>query len=315
MPTGSLCSERAAIAAALAQDPTLTRADFRMIGVLSLAPQTDTSTAPLAEKTWPARLDHASAAAAGTTRTESALSIVDSISCTSVSSLTSSSSPSLSAAAPDVAATVETNPEPSAAVGSTNRSLFAAVSAAAATTPNHQGLLAAPKTSGAPIPAITVPGSAYAVKTVSSPHLSSVMASTNSLAGPVFELIPAAASHGCAAIRSQSSNASAASSVMSSPVIGASWTELESQSSFMGSPVTGPATPSKERRSSALLPRNVSDFRSLVLSKTDLNPLAPCGACKEWLKKIAEVNPDFKVITFSNPQLESVFVDPVIDWS
>ena len=25
------------------------------------------------------------------------------------------------------------------------------------------------------------------------------------------------------------------------------------------------------------------------------NPLDPCGACMEWLKKIAEVNPDFKV--------------------
>jgi hypothetical protein len=215
--------------------------------------------------------------------------------------------PSLSAAASDVAAVVDTNPKLNAAAGSTNRSLFAEVSTAA-TMPGHQGLLAAP------IPAITVPGSAHALKAVSSPHLSSVMASTNSLAGPVFELIPAAASHGCA-IRSQSSNTSAASSVISSPVIGASWADLESQSPFIGSPVTGPATPSKERRSSALLPRNVSDFRSLVLSKTDLNPLAPCGACKEWLKKIAEVNPDFKVITFSNPQLDSVFVDPVIDWS
>jgi hypothetical protein len=26
-----------------------------------------------------------------------------------------------------------------------------------------------------------------------------------------------------------------------------------------------------------------------------LNPIAPCGACNEWLKKIAETNPDFKV--------------------
>ena len=308
MPTGSLCSERAAIAAALAQDPTLTRADFRMIGVLSLASQTDASAAPLAEKVWPASVVPASAAAAGAARTESAcLNIVESISCASASS-TLSSPPSLSAAASDVATVVETDPKLNAAAGSTNRSLFAEVSAAAVTIPSHQGLLAAP------IPAITVPGSVHALKAVSSPHLSSVMASANSLAGPVFELIPAAASHGCA-IRSQSSNTSAASSVISSPIIGASWADLESQSPFIGSPVTGPATPSKERRSSALLPRNVSDFRSLVLSKTDLNPLAPCGACKEWLKKIAEVNPDFKVITFSNPQLDSVFVDPVIDWS
>ena len=26
----------------------------------------------------------------------------------------------------------------------------------------------------------------------------------------------------------------------------------------------------------------------------DLNPLKPCGACKEWLNKISEVNPGFK---------------------
>ena len=30
------------------------------------------------------------------------------------------------------------------------------------------------------------------------------------------------------------------------------------------------------------------------------NPMNPCGACNEWLKKIAEVNPDFKVITFTS---------------
>ncbi len=27
----------------------------------------------------------------------------------------------------------------------------------------------------------------------------------------------------------------------------------------------------------------------------ELNPIAPCGACNEWLRKIAEVNPEFKV--------------------
>ena len=30
------------------------------------------------------------------------------------------------------------------------------------------------------------------------------------------------------------------------------------------------------------------------------NPMNPCGACNEWLKKIAEVNPDFKVVTFTS---------------
>ena len=30
------------------------------------------------------------------------------------------------------------------------------------------------------------------------------------------------------------------------------------------------------------------------------NPLGPCGACNEWLKKIYEVNPDFRVVTFTD---------------
>jgi cytidine deaminase len=41
------------------------------------------------------------------------------------------------------------------------------------------------------------------------------------------------------------------------------------------------------------------------------NPINPCGACNEWLKKIAEVNPDFKVITFTSLDCSTVFVKPV----
>jgi cytidine deaminase len=32
----------------------------------------------------------------------------------------------------------------------------------------------------------------------------------------------------------------------------------------------------------------------------DLNPLRPCGACNEWLKKIAESNPYFTILTFTH---------------
>eukprot|EP00300_Choanocystis_sp_HF-7_P014389 c18674_g1_i4.p1 GENE.c18674_g1_i4~~c18674_g1_i4.p1 ORF type:complete len:230 (+),score=55.54 c18674_g1_i4:298-987(+) len=42
-----------------------------------------------------------------------------------------------------------------------------------------------------------------------------------------------------------------------------------------------------------------------------LNPLAPCGACQEWLKKVSEVNPDFRVVTFTNTKCESVYVNSV----
>lgn len=44
------------------------------------------------------------------------------------------------------------------------------------------------------------------------------------------------------------------------------------------------------------------------------NPLSPCGACSEWLAKIVEANPGFRVITFADEQCERVHVGPVA-WS
>ena len=41
-------------------------------------------------------------------------------------------------------------------------------------------------------------------------------------------------------------------------------------------------------------------------NKNHLNPLSPCGACLEWLKKIAEHNPDFKVIMFGDTDCKSI---------
>jgi len=43
------------------------------------------------------------------------------------------------------------------------------------------------------------------------------------------------------------------------------------------------------------------------------NPKAPCGSCAEWLKKVAESNPDFKVITFADTTCEEVFVRSIFD--
>ena len=30
-------------------------------------------------------------------------------------------------------------------------------------------------------------------------------------------------------------------------------------------------------------------MRTIIVDESDMNPLKPCGACNEWLKKIAEV--------------------------
>lgn len=44
----------------------------------------------------------------------------------------------------------------------------------------------------------------------------------------------------------------------------------------------------------------------------DRNPLAPCGACKEWLVKIAEANPSFRVVTFENARCRNVYINQLM---
>jgi cytidine deaminase len=51
----------------------------------------------------------------------------------------------------------------------------------------------------------------------------------------------------------------------------------------------------------------------LVQSPEDLNPLRPCGACNEWLKKIAETNPYFQILTFTDNECNGVYCTPVAE--
>ena len=55
--------------------------------------------------------------------------------------------------------------------------------------------------------------------------------------------------------------------------------------------------------------KSPSKRRTLVVvqSNRDLNPLDPCGACNEWLKKIAECNPYFQVVTFTDVNCNGVY--------
>jgi cytidine deaminase len=56
-------------------------------------------------------------------------------------------------------------------------------------------------------------------------------------------------------------------------------------------------------------PRNTK--RAVVIhSNKDINPLKPCGACNEWLKKIAESNPYFRIITFTDANCNGIYVSP-----
>jgi hypothetical protein len=50
---------------------------------------------------------------------------------------------------------------------------------------------------------------------------------------------------------------------------------------------------------------------TILVDENDMNPLKPCGACMEWLKKIAEVNPAFSVVTFTDSQCTGVYVEQV----
>ncbi|ETV71983.1 hypothetical protein, variant [Aphanomyces astaci] len=47
-------------------------------------------------------------------------------------------------------------------------------------------------------------------------------------------------------------------------------------------------------------------------TEKDLNPLAPCGACNEWLLKIAEANPSFKIVTFDSIDCDSVYIHQLL---
>ena len=58
--------------------------------------------------------------------------------------------------------------------------------------------------------------------------------------------------------------------------------------------------------------RRVSSRKTVIQEHGELNPLKPCGSCNEWLKKIAEPNPSFKVITFTDSNCEGIYVSPVL---
>jgi hypothetical protein len=51
--------------------------------------------------------------------------------------------------------------------------------------------------------------------------------------------------------------------------------------------------------------------RRSAYKKDTLNPIAPCGACNEWLKNIVEVQPQFKVINFVSDKCDEIFVKRV----
>ncbi|CEM27920.1 unnamed protein product [Vitrella brassicaformis CCMP3155] len=51
-----------------------------------------------------------------------------------------------------------------------------------------------------------------------------------------------------------------------------------------------------------------SDFRAIAVAdpKDELNPIAPCGVCDEWLQKIQEESPGFSIVTFTTSECNEI---------
>lgn len=66
-------------------------------------------------------------------------------------------------------------------------------------------------------------------------------------------------------------------------------------------------------KESALINSIVPTMTTVYVEENDMNPLKPCGACNEWLKKIAEVNPHMKVITFTDANCTGIYIEHIND--
>lgn len=61
------------------------------------------------------------------------------------------------------------------------------------------------------------------------------------------------------------------------------------------------------------LATTVPVLKTIFVDEQDKNPLKPCGACHEWLKKIAEINTKFCVVTFTDANFTGVYIEQIKD--
>jgi hypothetical protein len=57
-----------------------------------------------------------------------------------------------------------------------------------------------------------------------------------------------------------------------------------------------------------------SDIKAVAVLSLDpqLAKLGPCGACQEWFRKVTEVSPSLRILSFGSPQAHSIFVKPAL---
>jgi len=57
-----------------------------------------------------------------------------------------------------------------------------------------------------------------------------------------------------------------------------------------------------------------SDIEAVAVLSLDphLSKLGPCGACQEWFRKVTEVSPSLRILSFGSPQADSIYVKPAL---
>ena len=56
------------------------------------------------------------------------------------------------------------------------------------------------------------------------------------------------------------------------------------------------------------------DIKSVAVLSLDhnLSKLGPCGACQEWFRKVTEVSPDLRILSFDTPEAKAIFIKPAL---
>lgn len=54
-----------------------------------------------------------------------------------------------------------------------------------------------------------------------------------------------------------------------------------------------------------------ADIEAVAVVGLGRGVLGPCGACQEWLRKVAEVNPRFQVLVFDGPDMGQAYLEPL----
>ena len=273
MPTGSLCSERAAIATALAADPGLRRRDIRMVAVLSLP-----------------KLDHPDPTVAAAYQAAGVATL-------SGTEIYRSSNPSvlppLHLRTPHKAPNPEDVP---CAMDNASTSVAATAASASDPTPTH-------------------------LRQMNSALLVSASGSGNA---PAFEL-----PFGDAIQHMHVTPESAVAAILTSrketragrtspaPVLGMKPADAAAKVIAVGLDTASVEPRDAMASASCSLPttNGAPDYMAPAVAAkavpVALNPIAPCGSCMEWLRKIAEANPDFKVLNFTDISCTRVFIKPV----